>query len=539
MFRALLKTRFAALLSSMTPRGKDGKRRGKGMIVLMCVLYAYIGVVFIGMFLSLFFAVSMAVKGSDSEWIYFALALLFSFALSFIGSIFMTKVQLFEAKDNELLLSMPIPPMYILASRAVYLYIVALVYVLIVMLPATVVGVLSGLIGIVPALLMVLGTLLLPLLVLALSSVFAWLLALITAKSGKKNLVTTVLSLVFFVGYFILISNSNKYIEQLFENLSGIADAFRFPLSPLYAFGAGLADGNILQYLIFLAWCIVPFAAAALVISKSFIRIATMRASASRARYRERTVKHKTQLSALIGKELRRFFSCSAYLLNCGIGNILLIIAAVALLIKGGSLFSAFAGDGEALDTGAILSVVAAVMPVIPLFCTSMNAVSAPSISLEGKSIWILQSMPVKGSDVLKAKALTHVIINLPGVIIFSVCAGIALKLGVANTAGMLVLNVAATFFYAFFGIALNLKYHSFDWVNENYPIKQGASVTITVLSGMGISILYFIPSIILGIAGVPSYAINLIWSVPFALAAWLICRWVLKKGGRKFETLS
>ena len=67
MFRALLKTRFAALLSSMTPRGKDGKRRGKGMIVLMCVLYAYIGVVFIGMFLSLFFAVSMAVRGSDSE----------------------------------------------------------------------------------------------------------------------------------------------------------------------------------------------------------------------------------------------------------------------------------------------------------------------------------------------------------------------------------------------------------------------------------------------------------------------------------------
>ena len=44
---------------------------------------------------------------------------------------------------------------------------------------------------------------------------------------------------------------------------------------------------------------------------------------------------------------------------------------------------------------------------------------------------------------------------------------------------------------------------------------------------------------IILGIAGVPSYAINLIWTLPFALAAWLICRWVLKKGGRKFETLS
>ena len=464
MFLALLKSRFAAMLTSMTPRGRDGKKRGKGMIVLMCFLYLYVGAVFLGMFLSLFFAVSNAVKGSDIEWIFFAFALLCSFLLSFIGSIFMTKVQLFEAKDNELLLSMPIPPHLILASRAVYLYIVALVYVMIVMLPAIAVGLISGLLGISAASLTVVGMLLIPLPVLAFSSVFAWLLALITAKSGKKDIITTILSLAFLAVYFVFISNSDKYIELLFENISGIARALSFPLSPFYAFGAGLADGSALQYLLFLAWCLIPFAAAAFVISRSFIKIATMRAATSHTRYREGKTKVRTRMWALISKELTRFFSCSAYMLNCGVGNILLIIAAVAMLVKGGAIFSAI-GSGEA-DTAAITSLIAAVIPGIPLFCSSMNAVSAPSISLEGKSIWILQSMPVRGSDVRMAMVWTHVLINLPATVIFELCAGISLKLGAASTAGMLILSIAATFFYAFFGIALNLKYHNLSLIH-------------------------------------------------------------------------
>ncbi len=536
MFLALLKSRFAAMLNSMTPRGKDGKKHGKGMIVLMCFLYLYVGAVFLGMFLSLFFSVSTAVKGSDIEWIFFAFALLCSFLLSFIGSIVMTKVQLFEAKDNELLLSMPIPPHLILASRAVYLYIMALVYVMIVMLPTIAVGLVSGILSIPAASLMAVGMLLVPLPVLAFSSVFAWLLALITAKSGKKDLITTVLSVAFLAVYFVLISNSDDYIALLFENIYSIANALSFPLSPFYAFGAGLAEGSALQYLLFLAWCIIPFAAAALVISRSFIKIATMRAATSRARYREGKTRVRTRMSALISKELTRFFSCSAYMLNCGIGNILLIIAAVVMLVKGGSIFSAI--NAEEVDTEAITSLIAAVIPAVPLFCSSMNAVSAPSISLEGKSIWILQSMPIRGSDVLMAKVWTHVIINLPATVIFELCAGISLKLGVAATVGMLILGIAATFFYAFFGIALNLKYHNFDWVNENYPVKQGSSVMISVLAGMGISFLFFIPSILFSIAGVPAWVLNLIWSAPFALVAWLIYRYIMKKGGKKFETL-
>lgn len=282
MFRALLRTRFTALIAAMTPRGKDGKRRGKGMTVVMCLLLIYVAGIIMVSSLALFYNAASKMAGTDNEWMYFAIALLFAFSLSFIGSIFTTKVQLFEAKDNELLLSMPVPPSYILASRSLYLYIVSLAYILVIMLPALAVGLYTGLLGALSALFMLLGTLLLPLAVLAFSSFFAWLLALITAKSGKKSLVTTVLSLAFFVAYFIFCMNMNKYVSLLLDNLPAIAAALRFPLSPFYAFGAGLSNGiaGAPQYLIFAAWCLLPFGAAAWVISASFIRIATMRCGA-------------------------------------------------------------------------------------------------------------------------------------------------------------------------------------------------------------------------------------------------------------------
>jgi ABC-2 type transport system permease protein len=59
-----------------------------------------------------------------------------NFAMMFIGSIFAAKAQLYEAKDNELLLSMPIPPSAILASRMLTLLLINLAFDLMIAVPA-------------------------------------------------------------------------------------------------------------------------------------------------------------------------------------------------------------------------------------------------------------------------------------------------------------------------------------------------------------------------------------------------------------------
>mgnify|MGYP007101871786 CR=1 FL=1 len=68
--------------------------------------------------------------------LYFAFAALLSFALMFVGGVFMAKFQLFEARDNELLLSLPIRPLDILLSRLFLLWLIAVVSGLPVLAPA-------------------------------------------------------------------------------------------------------------------------------------------------------------------------------------------------------------------------------------------------------------------------------------------------------------------------------------------------------------------------------------------------------------------
>ena len=104
MFKSLLKTRLAAFgayySGAARRRGGKKKKSGTGSKVLYGLLMVYCFVVFVGMFFALFSTLAGAFGGTDFAWLYFTLYALMSFALMFIGSVFMAKSQLFEAQDN-------------------------------------------------------------------------------------------------------------------------------------------------------------------------------------------------------------------------------------------------------------------------------------------------------------------------------------------------------------------------------------------------------------------------------------------------------
>ena len=117
MFKALLKKQFMEINSWLLQDKKSGKRRSVGGMVLLIavyvVLFASLGVVFYGTGLTL--CEPMTELGLS--WFYFAVMGLLSVLLGVFGSVFNTFATLYKAKDNELLLSMPIPPVCIIASR--------------------------------------------------------------------------------------------------------------------------------------------------------------------------------------------------------------------------------------------------------------------------------------------------------------------------------------------------------------------------------------------------------------------------------------
>lgn len=73
---------------------------------------------------------------TEFAWLYFAMAAIVAFAVGIFGTMFTTQNQMYQAKDNELLLAMPVKPVAIIGSRVFVLYLLTFVFVVAIMTPA-------------------------------------------------------------------------------------------------------------------------------------------------------------------------------------------------------------------------------------------------------------------------------------------------------------------------------------------------------------------------------------------------------------------
>ena len=473
MLRILVKAQMQSVLASLV-RSKKGKNASLLAAVLLVLLLA---AVFLFAFGAMFLALAEPFNAAGLGWFYFALAAATAFALGFVGSVFTAQQQLFAARDNELLLSMPIAPRHILGARMVVLLLINYALTLVVLVPAIViwaanVGIsATGLIG------FIISALLLPLLILTFTCFFAWILALISARMRNKTIVTTVLYILFLIAYFYFYMNMQSLLTELIQNSEQISGAF-VSIYPLYAFGQA-ALGNWLHLAGFAACCIVPFAIVYAILSRGFLAVTTRRSAAKKLVYRERTLTVSGLRSALLKKELGRFAANGMYILNAAMGSIMTILAAVALLIYSGKLapILTIIPDGWA----------AGILTAVLCFLCGTDVISAPSISLEGKTLWLLKSLPVRPRDILLGKVNLHLVIALPSTLIASVCCVIALPMGIAGSVAVILVPALMCVFGALLGVVMNLRFPKFDYINETAVIKNSASVALTMFASWGI----------------------------------------------------
>ena len=223
MLKALLKVRLAAFGAYFTGASRSRRRQSKvqkiGMLALMLYALAAFGM----LFYTSFSAIAGVYAHEGFGWLYFAMYAIMAFALMVFGSVFTAKAQLYEAKDNELLLSMPIAPRAILASRMASLWLLNLIFGLVVAVPAALAWAQAAAL---PVLGWVSIVLLLPALdffSLAVTSLLAWGLSLLASRLRRKSLVTVIGSVVFLGAYFAVVFRMNGYIEQLAQNGAAIA----------------------------------------------------------------------------------------------------------------------------------------------------------------------------------------------------------------------------------------------------------------------------------------------------------------------------
>lgn len=477
MFKALLKINFTSLINWFMGGSKKGgskSKNGKVKGVLYGALMLYVLGVFAWLFIMTFGFLAEPLADAGLGWLFFALIYLASFAMMFIFSVFTAKSKLYEAKDNDLLLSMPIPPSAILCSRMIMLLCINLLFGALVAIP----GIISWFNAVgfdfATLILFLVEFIALTFFALAVSALFGWLLALASSRMRKKVLFETVLSFVFLALYLYFYSQLNTFLQSILINSSSFADSLG-KVFLVYWMGEA-ALGNIGLMLASVAVLIVPFVIVCVILSRSFVKTATTHKGAAKVKYEAKPMQASSSGNALIRREAARFFSSSVCIVNNGLGAIFIIVAAAALVIYKSTVLSFLSIMPELADIAFPLC------SLVGIVFAGLVLPTSSSVSLEGKAIWIVQSMPVSPAEVLRAKLRFCLLLYYPPVILLMAAAMYVFEPSSYIAVLGIILPLAAVTVMAEIGLICNVRHPSLNWTTESQAVKSGAAVLISML---------------------------------------------------------
>ena len=531
MLKTLVKKQLMEIFRSYFYNAKTNKKRSTAGIIAYILLFASLMIGLIGgMFTGLSVSLCAPLTQAGMGWLYFALMSLLAIFLGAFGSVFNTYSGLYFAKDNDLLLSLPIPVRTLMASRLLTVYLMGLMYSAVVILPAVIVYWVT--VSTAPMALLggVLLTALISIFVLTLSCALGWVVAKVSRKLKHKSFITVIVSLTGLAIYYFFVFKAQTAIEQLVANAAVYGEKIKGAAHPLYVFGqVGTGDG--LAMLLTSVVVLALFALTWTLLSRSFLQITTASGASGKAVYREKAVKRWSMDAALFRKELARFTASPNYMLNCGLGILLLPISGILLLWKGGTVvsllnevFTSHSGCAEVLLCTGVCAI------------ASMNDMATPSVSLEGKSLWLAQSLPVKPWQVLRAKLKVQLALTGIPALVPLVCMAFILPM-TAVLPLVFVETLAYILFSACLGLTLGVTRASFTWTSELMPIKQSLAVTISLFGGWLYAVafagLYLWQGWKLGAAAYFAIAA----AVTF-LAAGLLLQWLKTNGARRFAAL-
>ncbi|WP_139652011.1 hypothetical protein [Raoultibacter phocaeensis] len=433
---------------------------------------------------------------------------------------------LFGFKDYDLVMSLPVTASAVVLSRLAALYALSLVFGAVAMLPAF--GVYASLAHVTfgSVVMMVASVFLAPLLPMTLAILLAVGISALAARMRHANIVTVVLSiaavLVIVVVPYAMMGSTGGDDAAITALAAQQLVAMEAVLPPIAWASAGITNGDALVFLLFAAVSVVPAIAAIALVSRRFAAINTLlmahrpNGSFSFAGKdgEARLLKVRKPLAALLAKEAARLVSTPIYLMNACIGYVLVLVAGIAAIAA--SVLGMLPAD---LFGGEIGSLIGAFLPWAMAFFIGISSTTAASVSLEGKSRWLMYTAPVPARTILGAKALLSLVIGLPVVSVSGML--LAIAFGVDFASGILCVAVpaAVSVFVTMFGLMIDARRPRYDWKSEYEPVKRSVAVMATVLLGFAIVVVGMLATAFLGAIG------GIMLAVVLVVSAWLMFR--------------
>ncbi len=531
MLKILLKKQLIEVFRGYFYDAKKNRMRSKPAIALWIIFFA---VVMVGMLGGIFTMLSLSLcEGLNAvgmAWMYFLLMGSVAILLGAFGSVFNTYSTLYLAKDNELLLALPIPPKTIMGARLIIVYLLGSMYAATAAIPAVIVyWIIAGVTfaRVICGILWFVG---ITVIVLLLSCLLGFVVAKISLRLKNKSFITTLLALLFIAAYYFFYFKASVFIQDFIQNADVYGEKIKGAAHAFYLFGRA-GEGDFIAAGLLTAIIAVVFWLIWTLMQRSFLKIATASGRTQKVRYTEKRTKAKSAFRALVGKELSRFTSSSNYMLNCGLSVLLIPAMGVFLLIKGGEIL-------QTIDLVlAIPGLTAVLLCAFLCMLSVMNDMAAPSVSIEGKNIWIPQSLPVLSKTVLRAKACVQMILTGIPMLFTLVCTVLVLDASPLEKVFLCTTVLIYTVFAALFDLTLGVKMPLLDWTSEIVPIKQGGAVMIAIFGNWLILAVFIVLYFVIGIRiGAALYL--LLWSILFGGASVFLMRYLDTKGAKIFASL-
>ena len=521
-FLALLKVSVKSMLLSSSNMGRKNRKKaatGVGVVLLIAGLGLYMS----GLYSSMLMQVLAPLQMEVLVFVFMGMGALVG---GMLFTAFAAKGVVFGGKDNDLLLSMPVSTTALMASRVTAIYLENLLFSFFILGPAGAVCAFMTESGVGHSALfwvrLLIAVLALPLLDTALSVLMGALVAFVSAKLAKGSVIgQNIVMALYLAAVFWFAFNLNGMIEGLAANAAGVKESLSWAAPMLWMADGIMGDWGKLA--LFALCCAVPFALMVFGLGKVYRKAVTAFAARSaRNDYKLSAQSASGQKKALLRMEARRFFGIPMYFWNSGLGLIMLVAMGAAALVMREELRE-------------LLGVLGGTLPVMPIaallmgFCLSMTVIAAPSISLEGKYLWILRETPVGERTLLGLKTGFELMFSVPCTVIAGVCLTIALELSPLEGAVLLLAALLFCVAHAAFGMFIGLAFPKLDAVNETVVVKQSLAVMLGMFVPMAAlalcALLYWLGSLL---APVLAMILPLALLAAFTAACGLV---LMKKG--------
>ncbi|MDB8850521.1 hypothetical protein PN298_07540 [Peptostreptococcus anaerobius] len=182
----------------------------------------------------------------------------------------------------------------------------------------------------------------------------------------------------------------------------------------------------------------------------------------------------KKKYIAIFTGEVKQYMSLLPYVLNTGMGLVLIVLFSVNFYLSSKGVGTDLLGIPKGVLKNNIY-----VFPYILTLLVGACCSTQVSLSLEGKCVWIKKMIPVSNSTVYFEKVMVGLLLTFPVAIVSAIFILVSENIIIRDMFFTLIIIVLNLLLMSLIGILIDIKFVNYNWNNPTSVIKRSSGAIV------------------------------------------------------------